>query len=196
MMKNLWLIAAAIVFCAVGVMCMAVSLSAEPTSDETQRTTGNQSSVSNVKVDEKSRVSLDVARDRAKLMHEIYNATLEVMHRRYFHGDRAVIPARAMEDVFSEMKRQTETEAHWISVSFKAMSIDHDPKNDFEIRAAKEIGQGNSEFEVIEDGYFRRAGAIRLTSGCIGCHGGLFKEQEKTPRYAALVISVPLKSER
>ena len=47
------------------------------------------------------RVPVAVARDRAKLMHEIYSATLEVMHDRYFHADRAVVPARAMEDVFS-----------------------------------------------------------------------------------------------
>ena len=34
------------------------------------------------------RVSVAVARDRAKLLHEVYVATLHVMHDRYFHSGR------------------------------------------------------------------------------------------------------------
>ncbi|MEX0818750.1 MAG: DUF3365 domain-containing protein [Pirellulaceae bacterium] len=144
--------------------------------------------------DEDDGLSIEVARDRAKLMHDIYAATLEVLHHRYFHGDRAIIPARAMQDIFSEIERQSKTEARWISASMKPMSVDHEPKSAFERRAAKEIAAGTDQLEVVENGYYRRAGAIPLRGGCIGCHGGFFKAPSKTPKFAGLVISVPIRN--
>lgn len=41
-------------------------------------------------------VSLEIAKDRARLMSDIYLTTLDVMHDRYFHKEKAVLPARAM----------------------------------------------------------------------------------------------------
>jgi len=136
--------------------------------------------------------SLDVARDRAKVMHNIYAATLEVLHERYFHGPRAMVPARAMQDIFATIKQQSKVEAHWISVNMKPMSINHTPKTSFEKQAARHIAAGKSSFEAVEEGYYRRAGAIPLGSGCVGCHGGFFKEPSKKPKFAALIISVPV----
>ncbi len=141
------------------------------------------------------RVTLAVARDRAKVMEDVYKTTLDVIHHRYFHGERAAVPARAMEDVFAEMKRQSKVEARWISINTKAMSINHDPKTDFELRAVKELGEEKSEIETVEDGYYRRAGVIPLTSGCLSCHEGLFKSSSKVQRYAGLVISIPIREE-
>ena len=77
-------------------------------------------------------VPLDVARDRAKVMHDVYEATLEVMHHRYFHGNRATVPARAMQDIFSAIERQSKVKARWISVNMKPMSLDHEPETEFE----------------------------------------------------------------
>lgn len=141
------------------------------------------------------RVSVAVARERAELMHRIYAATLNVLHDRYFHDSRAVVPARAMEDIFAEMARQSQVEARWISVNTRAMSLSHEPKSDFEKAAANEITDGKEDYELVEDGYYRRAGAIPLASGCVNCHAGFFKAPPKTPRFAALVISVPVKEE-
>jgi hypothetical protein len=141
---------------------------------------------------DKHRVSESVARDRAKTMHEIYAATLETMHHHYFHGDRARVPAKALEDVFDELQQQTKMEARWISVSLQPMSVNHEPKTDFEKQAAKEIAAGKAEFDTLEGGYYRRAGAIRLGSGCVSCHGGLFKGAEGKPKFAGLVISIPV----
>ena len=137
-------------------------------------------------------VSVAVARERAQLMHRIYAATLDVMHDRYFHDSRAVVPARAMEDVFAEMARQSQVEARWISVNTRAMSLSHEPQNEFEKAAAKEIAAGKEEYELVENGYYRRAGAIPLAAGCVNCHAGFFKEPPKSPRFAGLVISVPV----
>lgn len=142
-----------------------------------------------------ARVPLSVARDRAKLMHSIYSTTLGVMHDRYFHADRSIVPARAMEDVFSEMEQETGSKANWISVNLKAMSINHEPSTEFEKRAAKEIATGESEVETTEDGYYRRATAIPMTGGCISCHAGVFNQSAKSRKFAALVISIPVEAE-
>ncbi len=155
----------------------------------------SESTVANAKegkADELKRVSVAVARDRARVMHEIYVATLDVMHDRYFHADRAVVPARAMEDVFSEIQRQSGAQAQWISVNLRAMNIDHEPKSDFQKKAAREIAGGSNESEIVEDGFYRRAGSIRLASGCISCHGGFFSEPPKGPKFAGLIISIPV----
>lgn len=145
--------------------------------------------------DDDLRVPVAVARERAELMHRVYAATLEVLHHRYFHDTRAMVPARAMEDIFAEMARQSQVEAKWIAVNVRAMSLSHEPKSEFEKAAAREIGDGKEYYELVEDGYYRRAGAIPLASGCVNCHSGFFKEPPKTPRFAALVISVPVKDQ-
>ena len=142
-----------------------------------------------------ARVPVSVARDRAKLMHSIYSTTLGVMHDRYFHVDRSIVPARAMEDVFSEIEKETGSKANWISVNLKAMSINHEPSTEFEKRAAKEIATGELDVETTEDGYYRRATAIPMTGGCISCHAGVFSQPAKNRKFAALVISIPVATE-
>jgi hypothetical protein len=123
-------------------------------------------------------------------MHQIYTATLNVMHDRYFHADRAVVPARAMEDVFADIERETGSRANWISVNLKAMSINHDPSTEFEKHAAKEIAAGELDVETVEEGFYRRATPIPLHGGCIGCHAGFSAQQSKKPQFAGLVISI------
>mgnify|MGYP006928164311 FL=1 len=123
-------------------------------------------------------------------MHNIYAATLDVMHDRYFHADRAIIPARAMEDVFSEMQRQTKVEARWIAVSFKPMSVTHEADSDFEKRAAKEIAAGKTEVETVEDGFYRRIGAIPLGTNCISCHNGFFRKAPAKPKFGSCPLRI------
>jgi hypothetical protein len=181
----------AIVVCAGGIVFASTTDEPKATSEEVSPATVEKK---NSEVEQKvvPRIPIAVARDRAKLMHEIYLATLEVMHDRYFHADRAIVPARAMEDVFSHLDAQTGTQANWISVNLKAMSINHEPKTDFEKRAAREIVIGETEIEEIKDGMYRRASAIPMTGGCISCHGGFFKEPSKAKKFTGLVISIPI----
>lgn len=141
-------------------------------------------------------VSVTVARDRAELMHKIYIATLEVMHDRYFHSNRAVVPARALEDVFAEMADQAQIEARWISVNTPAMSLPHEPRGDFEKKAAAEIAAGKPSYELVEKGTYRRAFSVSLGDNCISCHTGFFKEPPKTPRYAGLILQMPITENR
>jgi hypothetical protein len=180
---------------AVVATCIIIALSAGASESQEHKPKGTQPSASEIRADERARVPIVVARDRAKIMHEIYASTLNVMHHRYFHGDRTMVPARAMEEIFSDIKLESRAQAKWISVNLKAMNIDHEPNNAFEKQAAKEIAAGKSEVEIIEDGYYRRAVAIRLSDGCIRCHENFFKEPTKTPKFAGLVISMPVHSD-
>lgn len=73
------------------------------------------------------------------------------------------------------------------------MSTSHQPKTAFEKKAVEEISAGKSEYDAVEDGYYRRAGAIPLGSACVGCHTRFGQNTAKTPRFAGLVISIPVK---
>jgi hypothetical protein len=114
------------------------------------------------------------------------------MHHHYFHGDRAVVPARAMESIFADVGRKSKTTARWIAVSTQAMSLDHEPASEFEKLAAAEIKGGKSAVERVEKGNYLRAAPIPLDSGCIRCHTGGLVTTSTAPRFAALVISMPV----
>jgi hypothetical protein len=164
------------------VLCGTLVSYAAPPSDAASAPSENQLTVA-------------AAREQAKLMHTIYTAALDAMHHHYFHNHQAVVPARALEDVFAEIAKQSSIRAKWISVNTAAMSIHHEPQDEFEKQAATEIAAGKDEFELVEKGYYRRASAIPLTGTCVGCHTGFFAGTPKSPRFAGLVIGVPLKSE-
>lgn len=165
------------------VACLGVSsLAAEPLATSEQPTSTPAA----------PRVTAEVARERAKLMQSVYVTTLHVMHDRYFHDDRAMAPARAMEDVFAELAEQTKIKARWISVNTKPMSVHHEPKTDFEKKAAADIAAGKAVYEQIDDDLYQRAVPIALGSGCVSCHTGFFSGTAKTNRFAALVIGIPL----
>lgn len=164
----------------VAMFCQAVALAAEP---EAKTATPERA------------VSVDTARDRAVLLHNVYTATLFVMHDRYFHEERAIVPARALEDVFEELSKTSRVKSRWISVNTKPMSLNHEPKTEFEKEAARILGEGKESFELIKDGYYHRAASIPLGEGCISCHTGFFANAPKTPRYAALVFRIKVRAD-
>ncbi len=194
-MKSSWSRTFKVLSGMLAVFCLTVGVQTGPAEGDDVGPAANPATAVAGQADEGGRVSVSVARERAKLMHDIYAATLEVLHDRYFHADRAVLPARAMEDIFAELKRQSRGEAKWMAVNLKAMNINNEPKSEFELRAAKEIGAGKGEFEILEDGYYRRAAAIPLAGGCVSCHGGFAREQTRSPKFAALVISLAIVEE-
>ncbi len=194
-MKSSWSRTFKVLSGMLAVFCLTVGVQAGLAEGDDVGPAAGPSAAAAGEADEGGRVTVSVARERAKLMHDIYAATLEVLHDRYFHADRAVLPARAMEDIFAELKRQSRGEAKWMAVNLKAMNINNEPKSEFELRAAKEIGAGKGEFEILEDGYYRRAAAIPLAGGCVSCHGGFAREQTRSPKFAALVISLPIVAE-
>jgi hypothetical protein len=77
-------------------------------------------------------------------------------------------------------------------VNTKPMSIQHEPRTEFEKQAAKAIAAGKVEYELVENGAYYRAGAIPLGGSCVSCHTGFFSKAPQTQRFAGLVIRVPL----
>ncbi|WP_437192011.1 c-type heme family protein [Planctomicrobium sp. SH527] len=135
--------------------------------------------------------TVEEARGRAKLLHEMIHGSLQVMHRDFFDDEKSFrIPSRSLEDVFSEMERTHQVKMRWIVVNAKAMSIDNKPEDEFEKTAAKEIASGKGEYEAVEDGTYRYVGMIRLSSQCLKCHVPDRKSLED--RFAGIVVSMPL----
>jgi hypothetical protein len=167
-------------------LCLGWSLHADPASDRAKKSPPTQKSAT------EKRVSVAEAKERGVLMHDIYASTLEALHHHYFRAERAVLPARAMEDVFADIDEKSKIKTRWISVNTQAMSVDHEPKTDFEKKAAAELADGKAVYERVEKGQYLRAGAIPLGSGCVGCHTKFFGPAPKTPRFAGLVISIPV----
>lgn len=158
------------------------------------QTPGKKSSVSDKPVEDDARVSIDVARERAAVLHVAYAATLDTIHHHYFRREQAVLPARAMEEIFSDVARKSNVKARWIAVNTQPMSVDHEPEGDFEKQAAAELTAGKGKFEAVENGYFRSASAISLHGGCLSCHhNSSFGPPPRGARYAGLVLSVPIK---
>jgi hypothetical protein len=169
-----------------GLLCLTFALSAGPASEPTDGPKDEKKT---------TRVTVAEARERAKLLHRVYAATLEVMHQHFFKREQPVLPARALEDVFAELDRSSKVKAAWISVNTRPMSIHHEPRTAFEKQAAREIAAGKGEYELVENGVYRRAGAIPLGASCVSCHTGFFSKTPQAQRFAGLVISIPLTEE-
>ena len=54
------------------------------------------------------------------------------------------------------------------------------------------LAAGKGDFEAVDGTVYRRAAPIPLTGGCVGCHTGFFKDPPKSPRFAGLIISMPV----
>jgi hypothetical protein len=176
---NLWaLIGAA------GVSCFSLTLNADPPAGSAPQAPTAEGV---------ERVSVAEARARARLMHQIYAASLDAIHHYYFRSERPTLPARALEDVFAEINDQSRIQTRWIAVNTPAMSINHEPRSDFEKKAAAQLAAGKPDYDRVEDGFYRRAGAIPLGAGCVGCHTRFATAPTRTPRFAGLVISIPVK---
>ncbi|MCA9173747.1 MAG: DUF3365 domain-containing protein [Planctomycetales bacterium] len=154
---------------------------------------GSNAQAEEVAASAKPTITLEQARDRSALLHKVYATTLDVMHDRYFHGERAMVPARAMQDVFDELKRTEQIEAKWIAVSLRAMSVNHEPETKFEKQAARQMKAGKRDVEQIDDAVYRRAFAIPLSGGCIHCHDSAFTPSTGA-KFAGLVLSMPIQN--
>lgn len=171
--------------CSVAVLCVSFVANAQP--PEGAR------SAPRTKVAEPRPITVNEARERARLMHNIYSVSLDVLHHHYFRHDKPTLPARAMEDIFAEIDERMNIKSRWIAVNTPPMSVGHEASTPFEKKAVAEISGGKTEHESVEKGYYQFAGAIHLKAGCVGCHTKLFSTPAKTPRFAGLVIRIPVK---
>lgn len=135
--------------------------------------------------------SVKEARARARLLHETLHGTLQYVHREYYRENEGLkIPAVTLKSVFRDVEATHKVKLGWLAVNARAMSVDHEPSDDFQKEAVKAISEGREAFETVEKGIFRYAGAIVLHAECLKCH--LPARTSNKPRSAAIVISMPL----
>ena len=72
------------------------------------------------------------------------------------------------------------------------MSIQHEPKTEFDRKAVAALSAGKESFEVVENGVYQRVGVIPLGSSCVGCHDRHFGSPVRAKRVAGLVIAIPM----
>lgn len=194
-MSSRWSLANCALLAAATIAGVAFVSRADTSTDGARKPKPRKEAGANEPADSEHRVPVTLARDRATQMHSTLESTLHVMHRHYFHRERTTVPARALQDVFDDIGRDSHVDVRWISVNTKPMSIDHEPETEFEKRAAKEIASGKEAFETVDEGIYRRAGAIPLGAGCVSCHTTSFAPPSKIPKFAGLVISIPIRAE-
>ena len=135
--------------------------------------------------------SVDEARGRARLLHETIHATLQIVHHEYYREDEGLtIPAATLKRVFPELASRQKLELRWLAVDAQAMNVDHKPRDEFEKQAVQVLTSGKDEYERVENGVYRRAGAITLTSDCLKCHAP--NRTSNKERSAGLVITIPV----
>lgn len=135
--------------------------------------------------------TLQELRVRAQLLHETLHAALQIVHHEYYREDEGLaIPAATMKKVFREVEARHQIRLRWLAVNAKAMNNDHEPVNDFERQAVQALSSGRTEHEAAQDGVYRRAATIRLSSECLKCH--LPDRTSTADRAAGLLIEFPM----
>ena len=132
------------------------------------------------------------ARRQAKILHTAMHSTLQIVHHRYYQEDQSMpLPAATLNDVFAELEREEGIKLRWLAVDGQAMNIAHEPKSTFEFQAAEALKSGKGEFELIDNGVYRRVGTIQLSNVCLKCHVPDRKSLEN--RTAGLIIGIPVR---
>jgi len=119
----------------------------------------------------RERMTLTEARRTVALLDQAYQSTLRHVHRRFpvGHG-QPVVAALVMRDVQREVSVGGGLTSRFMAARGKAMNADHEPRDDFERQAARELGQGARWVESIEGGRLRVATPVSLGGGCFPCH--------------------------
>jgi hypothetical protein len=138
--------------------------------------------------------SVEEARERAELLHDLANELLRAIHQAYYREDEGLpIPALLLRDVFHELGKRHQVEFRWLAVDADAMNVDHRPRTDFEKEAAKALIAGKTTNEETANGVLRHIGIVPLTSECLKCH--LPNRRSTKTRAAGLMITIPVRPE-
>ncbi|WP_237607215.1 c-type heme family protein [Roseimaritima sediminicola] len=176
-------------------LMILISMTAGSRAEEAAPPSGDPADRAAVAVDSTAKLAaakdVDEARARARLLAELSNGALQVMHRDFFDEEDAVaIPSASLEDVFHELEIQFDVRTEWLVVNADALNVDHRPSDAFERRAAELLADGAAYAEATEEGRYRFASPVRLASQCLKCH--LKRRSSNKDRLAALTLSIPL----
>ena len=131
------------------------------------------------------------ARRQAEILHTSIHATLQVVHDRYYREDEGLpIPAAILGEVFRELEAAQKVKLRWLAVEGLAMNTDHQPQDTFETEAVKSLKSGKPFHEQSENGLYRRAAPITLSSHCLKCH--MPDRKSTDDRRAGLMIAIPV----
>lgn len=171
--------AALVVF--IGALSLRFVWSDEPVSPNSPAASGDSSDT--------ARPTVTEARQQARVLHTALHSALQVVHHRYYREDEGLpIPAAVLKEVFAELEHEQHITLRWLAVEGQAMNSDHKPQTDFENEAFKALKSGRRDLEQVENGLYRRAGAITLTNHCLKCH--VPDRKDTRNRTAGLVISM------
>lgn len=134
-------------------------------------------------------VSLDEARRSVELLNDVYQVTLQEIHRRFpVDSGQPVVAALVIRDIQKRVSSRSGLQSRFLAVDLRAMNPDHAPKDAFEREAAEKLGAGARRWEAVEGGKLRVATVVPLGGTCFPCHstsmGGIGR--------AAISWTVPL----
>ena len=165
---------------------IAGSLSGFVPADESSSSEGNQAASATIPC-----ATTQQARRQAEILHTSIHATLQVVHDRYYREDEGLpIPAAIMGDVFKALETEQKVRLRWLAVEGLAMNTDHLPQDSFETEAVKSLKSGKPFHEQSENGLYRRAAPITLSSHCLKCH--MPDRKSTNDRTAGLIIAIPV----
>jgi len=128
----------------------------------------------------------------ATFLQDAMHAMLQITHHRYYKEDEGLeLPAATMAEVFKDLEEEHQLKLRWLVVEGQAMNSDHLAQDDFERAAVQSLLAGKKVHESLENGYYRRAGAITLSNVCLKCH--VPDRRDTRNRTAGLVISIPVR---
>lgn len=169
----------------------AVAINRVVSADETSPPETQQTPAHNPASTETPKPTLKQARRQAEILHTSIHATLQVVHDRYYREDEGLpIPASILGDVFRELEDTENIKLRWLAVEGLAMNTDHQPQDDFETEAVKILKSGKSSHDQLENGLYRRAAPIILSSHCLKCH--MPDRKSTRDRTAGLIIAIPV----
>jgi len=139
----------------------------------------------------KAPVTLSEAKRQAVVLHEVMHSTLRVTHDRFYREDEGLpIPAATMKEVFDDLKQKQNITLRWLVVEGQAMNTDHKAQDAFEREAVTALKSGKPSYDQVQNGTYRRAGAITLSNHCLKCH--VPDRRSTDDRTAGLLISIPI----
>lgn len=138
-------------------------------------------------------ISVDEARRQAEILHTAMHAALQTVHHRYYREDAGLpIPAAVLDEIFAEVQTDRGIQLRWLAVEGQAMNTDHKARTPFEQEAVKALKSGQLAHEQVDQGVYRRAGAITLTNHCLKCHVPDRKSTQN--RTAGLIVAIPMRT--
>lgn len=138
-------------------------------------------------------ISVDEARRQAEVLHTAMHAALQTVHHRYYREDAGLpIPAAVLDEIFAEVQSERGIQLRWLAVEGQAMNTDHKARTPFEQEAVKALKSGKLAHEEVDEGVYRRAGAVTLTNHCLKCHVPDRKSTQN--RTAGLIVAIPMRT--